>query len=253
MRNKIKFSIITVCYNCEDIIEKTLESVVSQNYENFEYIIVDGKSSDGTFNIINEFRTKRHQDLFIISEHDKGIYDAMNKGITNANGQYIFFLNAGDTFYNNEVLLNVKEILDDESIDIFYGDIVQDIGTSKKNVKSISKLKNIHLLMDRMICHQAIFAKKESLANMGGFNTNYKIAADYNWLISCFKKKLIFKHSPILISNYDMNGISTNSHMIIQNEHEIIIREHYGSTAYLFSKFKHKVGNFIRMISSNFK
>ena len=113
-----KITIVTVTYNCSKILKETLESCINQDYENVEYIIIDGASTDGTLGIINQYSENIS---FILSEPDKGIYDAMNKGIEHATGEWIFFLNAGDKFYSNKTLSDLFHNIDSES-DAVLGD-----------------------------------------------------------------------------------------------------------------------------------
>ena len=123
MKSDMLISVVTVCYNAVNDIEKTIMSVLGQTYKNIEYIIIDGGSIDGTIDIINKY--KEHISLFV-SEPDKGIYDAMNKGLMKANGQWINFMNAGDTFASNSVISNIFGCNESDLIkyDVIYGDCI---------------------------------------------------------------------------------------------------------------------------------
>ena len=157
---EVVLSVITVCYNAEHKIEKTLCSVLEQIWTKYEYVIVDGASSDRTFEVINkyieEFK-KKGINCRIIREKDEGIYDAMNKGAKLALGTWIIYLNAGDIFYNNYVLLNVSRWFHLKA-DVLYGDTIE-ISKSKWRVACG---KNVDEITSGMIfCHQSAFIKKK--------------------------------------------------------------------------------------------
>lgn len=174
-----KISIITVCLNCEGLIERTIKSVIDQTYINIQYIIVDGGSTDNTLNIIRKYGSKID---VMISEKDRGIYDAMNKGLEYATGDLIYFLNAGDYLCNNEVLRNVIERLNaNAESDILFGDYIYYEGNGEHRCSGYRA--DIPDLLGRGYCHQAIFAKKSTFVKCGKFNTDYKIYADLDWLL----------------------------------------------------------------------
>ena len=122
--SKCKFTIITVCYNAEKYIEDTIDSVLTQTYENFEYIIKDGQSSDGTMDIVHRL-TDGDNRVMIIQGKDQGIYDAMNTAVLQASGEYILFLNAGDAFADSLVLSKTVEYMTTQKADIYYGDVIE--------------------------------------------------------------------------------------------------------------------------------
>lgn len=198
------FSIITVCYNCENNIKKTIESLKDQDFSDYEYIVIDGASKDKTFTIAKTYEPE-FDSIKIFSEPDNGIYDAMNKGITKAIGEYIYFLNAGDTFYSDHVLSDVAERIK-EGCDIYYGNVK--IGEKLESYPS--KLNSFYLAWrEKMICHQAIFAKKQSLV-CTQFDTSYRVCADRKWMLDCLKIGMTYKYmSNLTICNYDANGISS--------------------------------------------
>lgn len=240
-----RFTIITVCRNSQDFIEETVQSVISQEYDNFEYIIVDGSSEDSTIEKIQAIVSKFPGRIRLISEKDNGIYDAMNKGIKFVETGYVYFLNSGDTFYDSLVLRNVNEVLTNERADILFGNYMKNSVIKKELVKTYG-VTRFRFLLDRMICHQAIFAEIKALNRTNNFNLRYKISADFDWLINCYLNKCIFLHTSLIICNYDSSGISSRSHYIIQKEHEEIIKNHFGLIALIFSKTKHFLGNILR-------
>ena len=145
-----KISIVTVCYNAEKDIEKTIHSVINQTYDNIEYIVIDGGSNDGTLSMINKYASKIDK---IISEPDKGIYDAMNKGITLAKGDWINFMNAGDSYVDADVLKLVSDNINN-NCDIIYG--VKNI--EEEFAYYYVKAKPIEMLNTEMpFCHQTVF------------------------------------------------------------------------------------------------
>jgi len=191
-----KISIITVCLNCEGLIERTIKSVIDQTYANVQYIVIDGRSTDNTLDIIKKYENKID---VATSDKDGGIYDAMNKGIEYATGDLIYFLNAGDYFYNNYVLENVIEGLNaNPDSDIIYGDYIYYDDSDEQRCSGYRA--NIPDLLHRGYCHQTIFARRSAFTECGEFNTDYKIYADFDWLLRVlvkFRKKMSYIGIPI--------------------------------------------------------
>lgn len=185
----LKISIITVCYNSAKTIENTIQSVVSQDYENIEYILVDGKSSDDTLKIIEKYKSNI---LKIISEKDDGIYFAINKGIAFATGDVIAVLHADDFYTNPRIISEVANAFIEKKVDTVYGDLQyvdrNDVSIIKRNWKSESYNKE-NFLKGWMPPHPAFFVKKECYAKFGLFNTSLKSAADYELML-----RLLYKH-----------------------------------------------------------
>lgn len=199
----MKISVITVCYNADQCIEKTILSVINQTYKDIEYIIIDGGSNDGTLDIIKKYSTKITS---WISEPDKGIYDAMNKGLKKVTGDWINFMNAGDCFTDKDVISKLFTTPISQNIKFIYGDI-----------NFIHKNQHIHIhalkpkyIKNRMPCsHQALFVRNmEDIT----FNLKYHIASDYDVVYRFYMqyKEAIFKYIPIIICNFDGNGISSS-------------------------------------------
>jgi len=203
-----KISIITVCFNCEGLIERTIKSVIEQTYTNTQYIIIDGGSTDDTLNVI-----KRYEDSIdvLLSEIDNGIYDAMNKGLNYATGDLVYFLNAGDYLCNNDVLRNVIEKLSlNPEIDILHGDYIYYDDISEQRYSGYRA--GIPDFIRRGCCHQAIFAKRSTFAKCGKFNTDYKIFADFDWLLRVlvkFDQKISYIGIPIA---YYLKGGKSENH-----------------------------------------
>ncbi|MCZ7399981.1 MAG: glycosyltransferase family 2 protein [Candidatus Methanoperedens sp.] len=181
-----KVSVITVCYNAEEFIEQAINSVLDQTYENIEYLIIDGNSSDNTVSIINKYKDKIH---YFLSEPDKGIYEAMNKGIKAASGDILYFLNSDDIFYDKYVVENIVKMfkLNDE-IELLYGPIlIKDSFTNESFVKTHENISKSFFIYDT-ICHQGIFFKADTFKKCGLFDDTYKIVGDYEWLLRAFYK-----------------------------------------------------------------
>ena len=174
-----QFSIIVVTLNSKYEFIKTLDSIKKQSFQDYELVIVDGKSEDGTLDIIKKLKDSNSKS---ISEKDEGIYDAMNKGIDNSTGEWIIFLNSGDIFYNNEILRNIskKQI---ENYDILFGDTVVNNNYFKYLTK-VKILKNTYLMP---FSHQSTFVKRK-LINKIKFNLEYKISSDFNFLCNVLNK-----------------------------------------------------------------
>ena len=201
-------SIITVTFNAEKFILPTIESVINQTYRDFEYLVIDGKSSDDTTAIIQKH--KDHIDHFI-SESDQGVYDAMNKGLKLAKGKYVLFLNAGDEFSTPTVLENIFN--QQPNADLYYGEtqiINQDrkiLGTRSEltSRKLPDQLKKESFLQGQVVSHQSFIAKK-SLCLL--YNLKYKCSADIDWMLQIVSKSTEIKNVNQPISKYLQGGIS---------------------------------------------
>ena len=198
-----KISVVTVCYNAADTIEETILSVLSQTYDNVEYIIIDGGSTDGTVDIIKKYTDHL---AYWVSEPDKGIYDAMNKGIDAATGDYINFMNAGDRLINNSILTQVSEHLDSDS-DIVYGDIITESETTQKRLYA-SPIEKMDV--EDPIPHPSSFTKRVLFGN-NKFDTSFKIAADYDFFYKQYYDKKKFTYINIPIAYFKDGGISSTS------------------------------------------
>ena len=199
-----KITIITVSYNAVKDIENTILSVINQTYPNIEYIIIDGGSTDGTLDIIKKYQDKI---TYWVSEPDKGIYDAMNKGALKATGMWLNFMNAGDTFYNEQVLEEVFKDKDCDNADVIYGDVVY-VYPDRVDIRKAAPLKRIKVGIP--FCHQSAFVKTK-LQQSYLFDMTYKICADYNFFHTLYKKGYSFKYKEQIIARYLAGGISSNA------------------------------------------
>ena len=197
-----KISVITISYNAEKFIDKTIQSVINQTYPEIEYILIDGASSDETIQIIEKYNSKI---TFFISEPDKGLYHAMNKGIKHASGDYIIFMNSGDIFDNINILSDIFSNYINS--DVIYGDTNYIIKDKLVFVKA-SKLNRIWFRLP--FCHQSVFVKT-SVMKKYFFDLKYEIIADFNFFHNLYKKKYSFYYVEKAISICNTDGISNNS------------------------------------------
>ena len=228
MKNKgSKISIVIVSLNTKFFFLKTIKSIISQSYKNKEIIVVDGKSTDGTIEVIANMKKKFSK---IIIEKDKGIYDAMNKGAYLASGEWIMFLNSGDIFYNNQVLANIfKKSF--ENKDIIYGNTL----VKQKKIKYLvpssifSKATNI-----MPFCHQSAIVKTD-IVKKNKFSLKYKYSSDFDFFLRCFSRKKIFYDSNLTIATVLANGLSDNSRQKVYSENIKILTK-YNYSFFIIAK-----------------
>jgi glycosyltransferase involved in cell wall biosynthesis len=216
----LKISIITVCYNSSKTIEKTFQSIKSQSYQNIEYIVVDGGSSDSTLKIIENYKTNISE---YISEPDKGLYDAMNKGIAKATGEIIGILNSDDIFTDVFVLENIAKFHQENDIDASVGNIIQFNKTGKTVRKYSSKnWTPENLKIGFMPPHPSIFFKRELFEKYGNYHFNYISGADYELIVRFFiKHQISWKYYDITTTAMLTGGISSSgisSYLLISKE-----------------------------------
>ena len=224
-----KFSIITVTYNAEKVLEDTIQSVIFQTYRNVEYIIVDGASKDHTLEIVNKYHNRINK---VISEPDKGLYDAMNKGIQLATGDYLCFLNAGDKFHDSETLQKVVHTLKDQELpDVIYGEtaIVDEEGhfLHMRRLSAPEKLNWKSFKQGMLVCHQAFFARRE-LAIDNLYDLRYRFSADFDWCIRLMKKAKCLHNTRLTLIDYLNEGMTTKNHKASLKERFCIMAKHYG-------------------------
>lgn len=205
MRN-IKVSIVTVCYNSEKTIQRTIESVLNQTYKNIEYIIIDGKSTDHTIDIIKKYIPMAHGRLKYISERDKGIYNAFNKGLRMTTGKIIGIINSDD-FYELDAVQRVIDHMNDSPCQVIYGycNVISRCGISTV------KTSHIDLTKRSMIPHPACFVTRESYCRYGMFIEGIKIASDYELMMRFYKtQSVVFTQIPHILANFTTMGISSS-------------------------------------------
>lgn len=218
------FSIITINYNNATGLKKTLQSVVSQTNKDFEYIVIDGASSDQSVKVLEYFKNTISS---YISEPDQGVYDAMNKGWKQASGIYVLFLNSGDVFADSEVLENVSKLID-STAEIVYGCHLwgSKEGGERWNPKKDFKFREI---MDfTPISHQATFIKKSLLEKVGGFKTEYKIIADWGVLVDSLLLDAKLQKISLDVCIAEEAGVSNVTELeVLKERRDYLIQHHF--------------------------
>ena len=206
-RKGIRVSIITVSYNSEKTIKRTIESVFAQTYKNIEYIIIDGKSTDNTISIVKEYENRFEGRMHWVSEPDKGIYDAMNKGIKMASGELVGILNSDD-YYELDAVENMVNALGTEKYQILYG-FMRTLRNGEEYSIAIRTYKD---LRNGMISHPTCFVTKKLYDDLGMYDTRYKSVADYDFMLRMFDNKdVVFRPVYKLITNFEQGGMSSTT------------------------------------------
>jgi glycosyltransferase involved in cell wall biosynthesis len=234
----LSFSVITVCFNSAETLGRALQSVADQDWPNVQHIVIDGASKDGTAQILEE---NRDQLSNVVSESDRGIYDAMNKGLDLAKGDIICFLNADDYYDSNHVLSKVAKVMQQEDLDAVVGDVgffrKENMHHLVRHYRS-GRFTPKRLAWGWMPAHPALFMRKEVFRRVGHFKTDYQIAADYEYVVRAFcgQESLHYKHLPEVLVRMQMGGVSTKGiSATIRLNQEIIraCRENGVATNYL--------------------
>ncbi len=217
-------SIITVVYNAEELVERTLKSVAEQSLQELEHWIIDGASTDATLQVVERFR---HSRMHVVSERDAGIYDAMNKGLMKATGTFVIFLNAGDEFYDAHVL--ERALNHNRHADFIYGETaVVDGGGSilgDRRLKPPAALTWKSLQRGMCVSHQSIFMRREMAEP---YDLRYRISGDIDWTIRMLRKSSSIVNAKSYISKFLEGGVSTSSRNQGLRERFQIMRKHYG-------------------------
>lgn len=218
-------SIITVNLNNLQGLKKTFDSVFSQSCKSFEYIVIDGGSTDGSLELI-----KKEQDQinYWISEPDRGIYPAMNKGIAAAKGKYLLFLNSGDWLCNKGVLLKAEQELKSNETDILYCDVnLIDINKKLAWQKTYPNQIDTDFLLKSALCHQAMFIKARIFAEIGNYREDYRLSSDWIFYFTAFNKGFRFKKIDHLVfCNFVLNGFSSD-YSLSKNERSQYLANYY--------------------------
>ena len=205
MKNDIKISIITVCYNSEKTIEDTVKSVLNQNYNNYEYLIIDGSSKDNTLSIVKKYEKDFKGKLRVISENDKGLYDAMNKGIELATGDVIGIINSDDLLIDSNVFSKINESYNEDT-DILYANLYY----VSEDLKDILRKYNSGRRKGYSWCpaHPTMYIRKEVFKKYGLYDIGYKIAADYDMMVRLNKENLNYTYLDDYIVLMRVGGVS---------------------------------------------
>lgn len=236
----IKFTVVTVCFNAQKTISKTVNSVLAQDYDNYEYIIIDGASTDSTLKILNSVRDDH---LKIKSEPDKGIYDAMNKALDMSSGDFLIFLGSDDLFYSKAVLSNVSKRIKSYA-DIVYGNVVQ----MKGNVVYSGKFSR-WMWGYKNICHQSIFYPR-NIYKSQQYKLKYRLAADWAYNLELLRKGYKYVYVNQLISFYNnVDGASSNAidEVFLRDRKKLIISA-VGKLPYYYGLVRKIIKCFLKKI-----
>lgn len=222
-----EISVVTIVFNNIKFIEKTILSVINQTYPNIQYVIIDGGSTDGTVDVIKKYASQLN---YWVSEKDKGIYDAMNKGLRASTGNYVLFLNSGDLFADESVL---SKMLSVAGGDVYYGETLlidedQKVLGTRTELTTRKLPRNLtwkSMKNGMVVSHQSILVKR-SLA--GEYNLDYKCSADIDWVIRCLKNAGKIINSGIVVSKYLVGGFSIANQRRCWRERFQVYRDHYG-------------------------
>jgi glycosyltransferase involved in cell wall biosynthesis len=218
-----KLSIITINYNDVIGLKRTFESVISQSCKEFEYIVIDGASVDGS----KEFLEQNNSHInYWVSEADKGIYNAMNKGIKAANGEYLLFLNSGDTLYSDNSLQSILKCLEKGDKDIYYGNLIN--RGDMDELYSVPKEISFMFFYSSSLPHPSTFIRRSCLIEMGGFDESLKIVSDWKFFIlGIFKNGFSFQYIEEIISVFYLGGISNINTDLALKERNLILNEEF--------------------------
>lgn len=238
-----KLSVITITWNAAATLERTLRSVREQSWPHIEHLIIDGGSDDGTLELIGRYA---HEQLRWVSEPDRGLYDAMNKGAAMAKGDYLCFLNAGDTFFAADTVEKMMLTFEDASApDILYGEtaIVDNAGTflHMRRLKAPEKLNWKSFRQGMVVCHQAFIVKRELFEP---YNLAYRFSSDFDWSIRMMKKATSIHNTRLTLINYLHEGMTTRNRKASLKERYRIMARHYGQ----LSTFLHHLWFVVRAL-----
>jgi len=221
-----KLSIITINYNDAGGLIKTIESLLKQTFNDFEFLIIDGGSTDGSKEIIEQSLVKL---AYWVSEKDNGVYHAMNKGIVKATGEYIYFLNSGDYLENADVLKNIFAAGNNE--DIIYGDIILDFKEASYTKTCPDKL-SFSFFIKNALPHQSTFIRRQLFSDFGLHNEKLKIVADWEFLMNAIcKYQVSYKHVPFVVAVFNTQGICSReeNYPIMNAEKKEVLTKHYAA------------------------
>ena len=242
----IRFTVVTITYNAEAVLERTLQSVLRQTYGGVEHLIIDGASKDGTLQMAEAYKqasdqSERGHKVIIKSEPDRGIYDAMNKGLMQASGDYIVYMNAGDCFPQDDTLEQVvrrcrlSEYPSDGLPGVLYGltDIVDGEGRylRPRRLQPPAQLHWRSFRHGMLVCHQAFYARTDIAKNLQ-YDLHYRFSADVDWCIRVMRETermgLPLSNIGIVVANYTEEGATTKNHQASLKERFDVMRRHYG-------------------------
>ena len=234
-------NVITVAYNARDDLEKTIRSVVGQTYPSINYIVIDGGSEDGTVEMIEKYEDKIG---YFISEKDKGIYDAMNKGMSHVSKGYINFLNAGDEYISKNTIDDIFKGIGD-SYDLIYGKIIvgpiaSDASNKPQDTWDFT-VDNLLAQNTAVLCHQAMFISKDAAPL---YDASYKIKGDLDWYFKILYKKpqLTYCKSDVIVTSYKGGGLSEKKYLLDVYETARVIIKRFGFSSFIKHKYHRLIG-----------
>lgn len=219
----MKISIITVTFNRAGVIKKAIEGVLRQKYKNYEYIIVDGASKDNTIEILKDYEEKFEGRMRWISEPDKGLYDAINKGIRMATGDVVGIINSDDFFHIDNTFDIIAKEFKDETIDAVYGDTRLLFDDGREKINSCASFRRWMYRIGMMPGHQSFYIRKDLFEKYGYYKLGYKIAADFELLTRfMYVNKLNVRYIPQAYFTFSMGGVSTQlSNKLLLNKETV--------------------------------
>lgn len=231
---EVLVSIVTVTFNAAETLERTLKSVAAQKACDFEHVIIDGGSTDGTWEMVERYRQSNPSiPVNAVSERDKGLYDAMNKGLRLAKGKYVCFLNAGDKLHKQDTLYNICSIASKVDAGCIFGetDIVDNDGTflyhRKKRTPEQLSWRSFRYGM--LVCHQSFYARRDICEP---YDLKYRFSADFDWCVKIMKKaeeiNLPLVNTHEILTDYLEEGMTTRNHKVSLRERFAIMRKYYG-------------------------
>ena len=242
----IRFSVVTVTYNAGQVLQRTLQSVFRQSYQGVEHLIIDGASTDDTLRMVEAYKQQSDavedgHKVIILSEPDRGIYDAMNKGLAQASGDYVVFMNAGDTFPHDDTLEQIvhrcklAEHPSAELPGVLYGntDIVDAEGhyLHPRRLQPPARLTWRSFRHGMLVCHQAFYARADIAKNLH-YDLRYRFSADVDWCIRVMQETermgLSLCNINMVVANYAEEGATTRNHRASLKERFCVMRRHYG-------------------------
>ena len=242
MKDRPLISIITVTYNAEPTVERTLQSVEQQSYPYIEHVLIDGCSSDHTLSLIQRYVERNGRNCHIIRvvrEPDKGLYDAMNKGIQQASGDYLVFLNAGDKLHESTTIEQLANQIEWQpnrvNYAILYGetDLVDNEGRflRHRRLQTPERLTSKSFRSGMLVCHQSFYVRTD-LAKATPYDLRYRYSADYDWCIRLMrraeKRRLRFLNTHLILTDYLSEGLTTKNHRRSLFERFRLMAHHYG-------------------------
>ena len=250
MSNTPRISLITVCYNAEATIKEALQSAREQTYRNFEHLVVDGASKDGTLDVVRQYNDLP---LVIHSEPDKGIYDAMNKAVGLARGDILFFLNADDALLDGNVLARVAEAFDaDPALEFLWGDVVHAFEDGQRLTLSYAYITPDTLIYGSL-CHQGVFAHKRLFERFGNFDMQYRLCADFDWFLRVLRGGAQYRYLNLDVSLFTRGGAHEQSLVRVHREIAMIRRKYVpvltwlgGETHQFMRRRRYKLTGWIR-------